>query len=44
MEFNPNKTPVEIIKEGGFDGTYFKTSIQLLRENGTKVHGKILMN
>ena len=22
MEFNPNKTPVEIIKEGG--GTYFR--------------------
>ena len=24
MEFNPNKTPVEIIKEGVFGGTYFR--------------------
>ena len=24
MSFNPNKTPVEIIKEGSFGGTYFR--------------------
>ena len=24
MSFNPNKTPIEIIKEGAFGGTYFK--------------------
>ena len=24
MKFNPNKTPIEIIKEGAFGGTYFK--------------------
>ena len=24
MEFNPNKTPIEIIKEGAFGGTYFR--------------------
>ena len=24
MEFNPNKTPVEVIKEGAFGGTYFR--------------------
>ena len=24
MEFNPNKTPVEIIKEDAFGGTYFR--------------------
>ena len=23
MSFNPNKTPIEIIKEGAFGGTYF---------------------
>ena len=23
-EFNPNKTPVEIIKKGAFGGTYFR--------------------
>ena len=24
MDCKPNKTPVEIIKEGAFDGTYFR--------------------
>ena len=24
MLFNPNKTPIEIIKEGAFGGTYFR--------------------
>ena len=24
MSFNPNKTPIEIIKEGSFGGTYFR--------------------
>ena len=24
MNFSPNKTPIEIIKEGAFGGTYFK--------------------
>ena len=24
MDFGPNKTAVEIIKEGGFGGTYFR--------------------
>ena len=24
MDFKPNKTPVEIIKEGAFRGTYFR--------------------
>ena len=24
MDFKPNKTPVEIIKEGSFGGTYFR--------------------
>ena len=24
MDFNPNKTPIEIIKEGAFRGTYFR--------------------
>ena len=24
MDFSPNKTPVEIIKEGAFGGTYFR--------------------
>ena len=24
MDFNPNKTPIEVIKEGAFGGTYFR--------------------
>ena len=24
MDFKPNKTPAEIIKEGAFGGTYFR--------------------
>ena len=24
MSFNPNKTPIEIIREGAFGGTYFR--------------------
>ena len=24
MDFSPNKTPIEIIKEGEFCGTYFR--------------------
>ena len=24
MDFSPNKTPIEIIKEGSFGGTYFR--------------------
>ena len=24
MNFNPNRTPIEIIKEGAFGGTYFR--------------------
>ena len=24
MDFSPNKTPIEIIKEGAFSGTYFR--------------------
>ena len=24
MDFRPNETPIEIIKEGAFDGTYFR--------------------
>ena len=24
MKFNPNKTPVEVIKKGAFGGTYFR--------------------
>ena len=25
MEFSPNKTPVEVIRDGAFGGTYFRS-------------------
>ena len=24
MDFSPNKTPIEVIREGAFGGTYFR--------------------
>ena len=33
MDFGVNKTPIEIIKEGGFGGTYF-------RDINSSVNGK----
>ena len=43
MDFGTNKTPVEIIKEGAFGGTYFTIFILALMVNGTKFHRKNLM-
>ena len=42
MDFNPNKTPIQIIKEGAFGGTYFKMFNLTLIKNGIKIHGKNL--
>ena len=42
MDFSPNKTPIEIIKEVGFGGTYFRDIYLVLIKNGTKIHGKNL--
>ena len=41
MNFSPNETQIEIIKEGAFGGTYFR-NILLLMRSGTKIHGKNL--
>ena len=40
MNFGANKTPVEVIKEGEFGGTYFRDTYS----NGTKNHGKNLIS
>ena len=32
MEFNSNKTPVEVIKEGPFGGTYFRDIYSCVNE------------
>ena len=42
MKFSPNKTPVEIIKEDVFGGTYFRDIYSDINENGTKIHWKNL--
>ena len=44
MNFNPNKTPIEVIREGEFGGTFLETFILVLMENGTKVHEKNLIS
>ena len=36
MDFNPNKTPVEIIKEGVFGGTYFRNIYSDINKNWHK--------
>ena len=43
MNFSPNKTPIEIIKEGAFGGTYLETFILILIKNGIKINGKNLL-
>ena len=42
MNFSPNKTPIEIIKEGAFNGAYFRDIILILIKNGIQIHGKNL--
>ena len=47
MEFNPNETPVKIINEGAFGGTYFRdieTFIDVLTENSIEIHGRNSLN
>ena len=36
MDFRPNKTPVQIIKEGAFGGTYFKNIYSGINEKWYK--------
>ena len=44
MNLSPNKTAIEIIREGAFGGTYLETFILVLMKNGTKIHGKNLFS
>ena len=36
MDFNPNKTPIEMIKEGAFGGTYFRNIYSCINEKWYK--------
>ena len=40
MKFNPNKTPVELIKGGAIGGTYFRDIYYSVNGNWYKSHGK----
>ena len=42
MDFSPNKTPIEIIKECAFGDTYFRDVYSNINKNGTKIQGKNL--
>ena len=44
MDFNPNKTPIKMIKEGAFGGTYFRDIYYGIDESSTKIHGKNLIS
>ena len=36
MDFNPNKTPIEINKEGAFGGAYFRNNYSSINEKWYK--------
>ena len=38
MDFGTNKTPVEIMEEGTFRGTYFRDIILVLMVSGIESH------
>ena len=44
MDFGANKTPVEVINESAFGGTYYRNIYLVLMVNGIKSHGKNLMS
>ena len=44
MNFSPNKTPIETIKEGAFGGTYFRDIYSGINGKGTKIYGKNLFS
>ena len=43
MNFSPNKTPVEIIKEGPFGGTYFRDVYSNINKTWYKIPAKNLI-
>ena len=43
MNFSPNKTPIEIIKEGAFGGTYFRDICSGINEKWYKNSWKEFM-
>ena len=44
MDFGTNKTPIEVIKEGSFGGTYFRDIYSSVNDKFYKIVGKNLKN
>ena len=44
MDFNPNKTPIEITKEGAFGSTYFKDVYSNINKKWSKNSWKELVH
>ena len=44
MDFNPNKTPIQIIKEGAFGGTYFRDIYSNINEKWYKNSWKVFIH
>ena len=44
MDFSPNKTPIEVFREGAFGGTYFRDIYSGINGKGTKIYGKNLFS
>ena len=44
MDFGANKTPVEIIREGAFGGTYFRDIYSGINGKWYRNHGKSLIS
>ena len=44
MHFSPNKTPIEVIKEAAFGGTYFSDICSGINKKCSKIHGKNLFS
>ena len=42
MDFNPNKTPIEIIKKAHLEALILETFTLVLIKTGTKIHRKNL--
>ena len=44
MDFNPNKTLIQIIKEGAFGGTYFRDAYSNINKKWYKNSWKIFVH
>ena len=44
MDFGANKTPIEVIKESAFGGTFFRDIYSGVNEKWCKIHGKSLIS